>query len=463
VKGALSSVIRCVALGAAAGLVAAVLQAQEQQQTSSAPLPALAGPSDVITTVAGDGYLGDVGNGGRATHAQFVNPVSAAVDAEGNLYISDAQAQVVRKVSAATGVISAFAGTGRGGYSGDDGPAIKAELNVPQALAIDSRGNLYIADSRNNVIRKVNLRSGIITTAVGTGLGTGAGGSNLCSSTWLTFSPTPARYTSLCQPVGLAVDGHNNLYLTDFYSDVRMLNVATDEVTTVASTGGYGYAGDGGSPIGAKFSFIEAVAADKAGDIYIADTGNCAIRKISASTGLISSLVGTPEPGGTSGVCGLAGDGGPASSARISGPWGVAVVFIADSYNYLVRFVSAANGNIYTAAGSYETLGSPMSGIAGYSGDGGPATKATLNFPTGIGFDVSGNLYFADTINNVIRKVTAPTVLPSHVPFVQGARSQGETPTEVRIAPPVPGGSVVYTSNGPIPMVHSIPSSGPFK
>jgi hypothetical protein len=264
------------------------------------------------------------------------------------------------------------------------------------------------------------------------------------------------------------VDSHNNLFLTDFFNDVRMLNIAADEVTTVASSDGYGYAGDGGSPIGAKFSFIEAVAVNKAGDIYIADSGNCAIRKISESTGLITSLVGTPEPDGINGTCGLGGDGGPASSAKISQPWGLAVdgagdVFVADSDNYAIRFISASNGNIYTTAGSYETQGSITSGVPGYSGDGGPATKATLNFPTGMNLDLSGNLYFADSNNNVIRKVTAPTVLPNHVPLALGARSQGETPTEVTITPPVPGGRVFYTTNGPIPMVHSIPSYGPLK
>ena len=133
-------------------------------------------PSGIITAVAGDGYVGDGGNGGPATKAQLIFPQAVAVDDEGNIFIADPLGEVVRKVTASTGDISIYAGTGEGGYSGDNGPAVKAELNVPQYIAVDSANNLYISDERNNVIRKVNAKTRIITTVVGNGLGAGPSG-----------------------------------------------------------------------------------------------------------------------------------------------------------------------------------------------------------------------------------------------------------------------------------------------
>ena len=246
-----SGSLSCVVLAAAACLLATTLQAQEQKQI---------GPSSVITTVAGDGFMGDVGNGGSATRAQFIYPISAAVDADGNIYISDQEAQVIRKVDAVTGKIHLFAGTGRGGYSGDGGQAKTAELNEPHGLAFDLLGNLYFADSKNNVIRKVDTKTGIITTVAGNGFGAGGGEIDDCGSFAFTSLPTPATQTNLCEPSGIAVDTHNNVYFADLFNVVRLLNTTTEELTIVAGSGATGYSGDGNTPTSASFSFLEAVA-----------------------------------------------------------------------------------------------------------------------------------------------------------------------------------------------------------
>ena len=190
-------------------------------------------PSGILSTVAGNGYFGEFGNGGLAIKANLALPAAVATDALGNIYIADPDIPMIRMVTAATGKISAFAGTGQGGYYGDGMPATSAKLNEPTGVAVDSKGNVYIADTRNNVIRMVNT-SGIITTIAGTGSGAGAGQDDLCQS------PTDgvlATQSTLCRPSAIAVDAAFNLYTNDSaYNEIRKVTKATGKISTVAGS-----------------------------------------------------------------------------------------------------------------------------------------------------------------------------------------------------------------------------------
>jgi len=433
----------------------------EAKQSAAAPT----GPAGIITTVAGNGINGYSGNGGLATRAELNEPGTVVVDGTGNLYIADSNFHVVRKVTAATGIISVYAGSGVGGYSGDNGPATAAMLNAPVGLALDSSGNLFIADSSNNVIREVNAKTGIITTVAGNGYGANLSGNLTCGAMTIGVKATSAP---LCNPFGVAVDSAGNLYISSFnWNNVLKASKSTGLLTLVAGTGGYGYTGDGGLAVNAKLFYPWSVAVDSAENVYIADFGNCAIRRVTASTGVITSLVGSPMSSGFGGHCGLGGDGGPASAALIDYPYGVFVdangnVLIADSGNNLVRMIAANNGNIYTLAGSYTNQGGRLSGNSGYAGDGGPAADAKLAYPQGVALDSAGNLYIADAFNGAIRKVTQGISLPTAAPTITPASGAGATPATVTIAPAVPGSAIYYTTNGTLPTTASTPYTAPF-
>lgn len=355
----------------------------------------------IINTFAGNGYQGFLGVGGPALAAELFSPISSAVDKDGNLYLADDVGEYIYKVDAVTGKLSIFAGTGAGGYSGDEGPATQATFNHPFGLAFGPAGNLFISDSNNNVIRKIDTKTGIIHTVAGNGYGAGPGDADNCG---VTVSGANAKQTPICNPFGIAVDGDGNFYFTSG-SQVDRVQASTGILTIVAGSGAYGYSGDEGPAIDATLSWLPGLALDSQRNIYISDSGNCAIRVVDAVSGVISSLVGSPQSP-YSGACGLAGDGGPAGSALIRSPFGIAVdkdsdVFIADEGNNLVRMVSAGNGNIYTVAGSYAN----GTGNYGYSGDGGPAVDATLAEPMGVTVDAAGTLYISDNENFVIRTV----------------------------------------------------------
>ena len=334
-----------------------------------------------ISTVAGTGTGGYSGDGGAATAAQINYPADVAVDGAGNLYIADIGNHRIRKVTASTGNISTAAGTGTQGYSGDSGPATAAQLNRPADVAVDGAGNLYIADRNNHRIRKVDAATGNISTVAGTTADVGDGGL--------------AASAHLRSPRGVAVDGESNVYIADSGNHrVRKVDAA-GVITTFAGTGTQGYSGDGGAAAAAQLNEPIGVALDGSGNLYIADTGNHRIRKVDASTGNISTVAGTG-----SGAYG--GDGGPATAARIYAPASVAVdaagnVYIGDRGNNRIRKVDAATGNISTVAGTTQ----------GYSGDGGPAMAAQLNWTYGVALDGAGNLYIADSLNLRIRKVDA--------------------------------------------------------
>ena len=234
-------------------------------------------------------------------------PTDIALDLAGNIYIADNLNNVVRKVTAATGVISTVAGNGTPGFMGDGGVATSAELHLPTGIALDSGGNLYIADQGNEVIRKVAAATGVISTVAGNNTAGDAGDGGAAVSAELNF------------PNGVAVDSSGNLYIADEGNDViRKVTAATGKISTVAGSGAPGYSGDGAAAISAKLSLPTAVAVDSSGNLYIADGENSVIRKVTAATGNISTLAGN-------GRTGYIGDGGVATSAELYYPYGIAV------------------------------------------------------------------------------------------------------------------------------------------
>ena len=338
----------------------------------------------VISTIAGSGERGSGGDGGPATEAQLNGPVGVAADSAGNLYIADRLNHRIRKVDSA-GTITKFAGGGEITFSGDGGPADKAQLRIPIGVAADTAGNLYIADTGAHRIRKVDS-SGGITTIAGTGERgfSGDGG--------------PATEAQLDGPVGVAADTAGNLYIADWNNDrIRKVD-SSGVITTIAGTEERGFSGDGGPATEAGLYRPTGIAMDAAGNLYIADTDNHRIRKVDSSGG-ITTIAGTGERGS-------GGDGGPATEAQLGSPFGVAAdtagnLYIADRFNHRIRRVDSA-GVISTIAGSGEH---------GFGGDGGPATEAQLNGPSGVAADTAGNLYIADQGNNRIRKVDSTGVI----------------------------------------------------
>ena len=365
--------------------------------------------TSIITTVAGDG----IGDGTQATTAVLSNPCGAALDSVGDLFIADTSDNRVREVNHATGVITTVAGTGTVGYSGDGGQATAAMLSRPDAVALDSAGNLYIADTQNNCIRKVVLSTGVITTVAGSSSAHGFLGDN-----------GPATAASLEYPQGVAVDTSGNLFIADSSDNrIREVNHSTGIITTVAGNGMPFYGGDNGRATSAELDDPSGVAVDSSGNLYIADTGDIRIRKVKFSTGIITTVAGT-------GTSGYNGDGIQATAARLSNPIGVAVdaggnLFIADDYNNRVREVYAANSLIATVAGN---------GTNGFSGDGGAATAAALSYPQAVAVDSAGNLDIADSRNNRIRTVNHSTGLMST--FAGGYLGDGGAATTAILAEP---------------------------
>jgi sugar lactone lactonase YvrE len=339
--------------------------------------------AQTISTVAGNGTAGFSGDGGPATSAEMDNPTGVAVDSSGNIYFADPDNQRIRKVTASTGHMSTVAGNGTYGFSGDGGAATSAELKNPDAVAVDSSGNVYIVDHTNSRIRKVTVSTGVITTVAGNGT-TGYSGDG-----------GAATSAELYWPEGVAVDSSGNIYIADSFSNrVRKVTVSTGVITTVAGSGTAGYSGDGSAATSAELNFPTGVAVDSSGNIYIADIDNYVIRKVTASTGVISRVAGN-------GTAGFSGDSGLAISAELSTPAGVAVdtsgnIYIGDYRNERIRKVTASTGNITTVAGN---------GTEGFSGDGGAATSAELNYPESVAVDTSGNFYIGDYGNLRIRKV----------------------------------------------------------
>jgi uncharacterized protein (TIGR03437 family) len=344
--------------------------------------PALSqGVAGNIATIAGNGSGTFSGDGGSAAIASLSYPRALAIDSSGNLYISDVGNQRIRQVSR-TGIVSTVAGNGIAGYSGDGGLAVNASLSAETGLALDPSGNLYIADAHNMRVRMVTP-NGIISTVAGTGVQgfSGDGG--------------PATSATLNVPASVMFS-NGNLYIADS-SNQRIRKVSSNgTITTVAGSGGPGgFSGDGGPATSAALNFPLGMAMDGLGNLYFADGGNNCVRRI-APNGVITTVAGNGN-----GTGGFFGDQGPATSATLNIPEDVAIdvannLLIADSANNRIRKVVVSSGVISTVAGITGN---------GFSGDGGPATQAELNFPWGVTTDATGDVYIGDRVNNRVRIV----------------------------------------------------------
>ena len=362
----------------------AVLVAVALALTTSAlttPQAGAVAPADTITRVAGTGTPAMSGDGGPALSATLNEPRDTAIGPDGSIYLTDTFNNRIRRIDEVTGIITTVAGTGSDVYNGDNIPATQASLKWPHDVTVADDGTLYIADSDHHRVRRVDADTGIITTVLGTGR-SGTSGDNGLGTKAL-----------LKKPKSVALYG-GGLYVADLSNRVRRLDLATGIVTTVAGNGAAGYSGDGGPATLARLNTPQRIAIDSTGSIYIADTGNNRIRRVDGTTGIITTVAGT-------GVAGFSGDNGQGKAARLKAPRGVTLegdgtLYIADSGNNRIRKLDLASGVITTIAGSAK----------GFSGDGGPASAARFTNPRGLTVDAAGRLIVCDTLNSVIRVIT---------------------------------------------------------
>jgi hypothetical protein len=370
-------------------------------------------PGNMIPVV-GDGYYADaVVDNVSAMAAELYVPSSVTLDGAGNMYIADTFHSRIRKVAAAippatVGIITTIAGTGTVGYSSTPQLAVSATLTQPGGVALDGAGNLYIADTGNNVVRKITAATGVITTVAGNGTA-GYAGDGL-AATSLTVE--------LNAPQSIALDASGNIYIVDTINHrIRKVNVVTGIITTVAGNGTAGFGGDGLSATSSQtqLNLPNAVAFDFQGNMYIADSLNNRVREVNASTGIITTLAGT-------GALGYVGDGGPANAATLDAPSGVVVdpagnVYIADRQNSAIRKVNSATGIINSLVadrvGKYLATNGTLVGVGIYG-------------PLGMYLDGSGNLFFADSLDMVVREIQSNFVA---LDFTATAVRQGDKST----------------------------------
>jgi sugar lactone lactonase YvrE len=403
-----------------------------------------------LSTYAGNGTCGYSGDSGPAVNAELYYPAGVATDTAGNLIIADSNNYVIRKVTKSSGVITTIAGNHTAGFSGDGGKATSAQINTLYGVAVNGAGTVVtIADYNNQRVRQFTI-GGNINTVAGTGtacsgtcgeggaatsaglyyplgvavtstgtvyvanndnyvvdsftvggnLNAVAGNHTYTAETLITGAP--ALGVQFAYPFGIADDSAGNVYIADSSNyRIRELVKSSNLVNFFAGTGTYGYAGDGGAATSAQLTNSFGVAKDSAGNVYIADTYSCAVRKVSTA-GTISLFAGVVVSNNPQ--CGYSGDGGPASSAKLYYPYGLAVdskgsVYISDDQMHVVRKVTG--GTINTIAG--------IGGLNGYSGDGGLATNALLNAPQALAVDPAGNVFIADTNNCRVREINAAT------------------------------------------------------
>ena len=362
-------------------------------------LPVLApGRIDTVTGNADWIYQTD---GVLATQASIFLPTGVVADAAGNLYLADSQNNRIRRVDGKTGLISTVAGTGIPGYGGDGGPAVNALINVPAGLVLDGAGNIYFADSGNHIVRRIDAVTGLISMVAGTPGKQGYLGDGL-----------PANAAKLAFPEGLALDAAGNLLIADTGNNVIRKVAATatgfGDISTIAGTGAAGFNGDNQLATAAELNSPWSVAVAQDGSIYIADLTNNRVRKINGA-GTIFTVAGT-------GTRGFMGDGGAATAALLGEPAAVVLdpagdLYIADSDNNRVREVNAATQLIETICGNSSEQ---------FAGDGGPADLASMYGPYALFFDQVGNLFIADMFHNRIRRINALDISLSYATIKVG-------------------------------------------
>ena len=378
-----------------------------------------------IKTVAGNAAWIYRGDGLPATASSIFLPFGIAVDAGGNLYIADSSNDRIRKVDATTNLMSTIAGNGNVGSSGDGGLATLASLNLPSSVAIDGAGNVYFADSSNNAVRRVDASTGIITTVAGTlGVQGYAGDGGQATSALLN------------NPAGMTLDGYGALYIADTGNNVvRKLDLTTGMLSAFAGNHTPAYSGDGGAATAASLNSPWSVSVSQTGDVYIADQNNHSIRRVTGVSGVISTISGNGTPG-------FSGDGGTGDAALLNSPSGVAIdvagnIYIADTGNNRVRKINAATGIITTVAGN---------GTETFSGDGGAADGAGMYGPYGLVLDGAGDLFIADVFHNRIRMISSntaqlsfPTMRVNRVSATQNEtlENDGNAPLNISAVQPV--------------------------
>lgn len=340
-----------------------------------------------ITTVAGTGKAGYTGDGGPAVQATLNQPFHCDLDAAGNLYIAEAGNHCIRKIDRKTGIISTVAGNAKKGHTGDGERATDATFNEPYAVAVDTNGDLYIVDRLNAVIRRVNAMKNNITLYAGNGKKDYAGDGK------------HALDASLREPNDCVLDGKGGLLIADVADwRIRRVDMKTGIITTFAGTGKpaakveRSEIGDGGPANKAIIVGARAVCVDGKGNTYICEREGNAIRKVDAQ-GIITTIAGT-------GQAGYDGDGGPAIKATFRGPKAIRCdspgnVYVVDTENHAIRKIDVKTGVITTVAG----------GRKGSEGDGSDAVKAGLDRPHGCVVDSRGGIYIADSNNNRVRIV----------------------------------------------------------
>jgi sugar lactone lactonase YvrE len=353
-----------------------------------------------IYTIAGGGSSG-LGDGGPATAAELNAPYGVAVDAGGNVYLTDAFSCRIRRISSATSNISTIAGGASCSYNGTNMSALIANLFNPWDVALDASGNMYVVEYAGNMVRKIDASTGNISIVAGL-----APSNNLPPSSFYGYNGDniAANTAKLWYPTGVAIDAAGNIYISDMMNNrVRKVTASTGIIGTVVGTGGAGgtggFSGDGNFAVFAQLKRPGGIALDGAGNLYIADTENNRIRKIDAVSGIITTVAGT-------GSLGFSGDGGLATQAQLR-PTTIDVdaagnIYFCDDQNSRLRKITAATGIITTIAGT---------GTNGYNGDNIPAATAQLSSPSGVCVDAAGNIYFSDYGNKRIRKIDKVTAI----------------------------------------------------
>ena len=385
----------------------------------------------IINIVAGGGDS-DPGNRGAATEAVLRVPTGVFLDSTGNIFVAEFMGHRIRKVDGISGIITTVAGDGAQGFSGDNGLASDAKLSFPSGLFLDDTGNMFIADTNNHRIRKVDSSTGFITTVAGNGLQGFSGDDGLATEARLSF------------PSGLFLDDTGNMFIADTNNHrIRKVDSSTGIITTVAGNGLRGFRGDDGDAANAMLNEPHGLSIDSLGNVFVADTNNHRIRKVDSRTGKITTVAGGGLPDD------LVGDGGLPGDAKLSFPSGVFVdnadnIFISDTGDHRIRKVDSTTGLIITVAGN---------GSQGFIGNGGAPNDAAIFEPFGIFVDSADNIFFADQA--FVHKVSIekePISTPAFSP----------TPTLIPVTSPTLTPTATLTPGvSPAPTLTPLPVTSP--